>query len=86
MYLYAMLIYLSLLAEKEQVDQAVDAAEKAFQTWRNVPGRDRQKLMLKLADLIERDAEELAIVETLDNGKPLTQAKMIDVSGIQASL
>ncbi|CDH51788.1 aldehyde dehydrogenase [Lichtheimia corymbifera JMRC:FSU:9682] len=73
-------------AEKEQVDQAVDAAEKAFQTWRNVAPRERQKLMLKLADLIERDAEELAIVETLDNGKPLTQAKMIDVSGIQGSL
>ncbi|KAI7883218.1 aldehyde dehydrogenase [Lichtheimia hyalospora FSU 10163] len=67
-------------AEKEQVDLAVDAAEKAFESWRYVSGRERGRLMHKLADLVERDAEQLAILETLDNGKPVNHAMMIDVN------
>ncbi|CDS03162.1 hypothetical protein LRAMOSA00564 [Lichtheimia ramosa] len=73
-------------AEKEQVDLAVDAAEKAFQSWRHVSGRERASLMLKLADLVERDAEQLAIVEALDNGKPVAQARMLDVSCLITAL
>lgn len=74
------------IAEKEQVDLAVDAAEKAFQSWRHVSGRERASLMLKLADLVERDAEQLAIVEALDNGKPVAQARMLDVSCLITAL
>ncbi|CDH51792.1 aldehyde dehydrogenase [Lichtheimia corymbifera JMRC:FSU:9682] len=73
-------------AEKEQVDLAVDAAEKAFQSWRHVSGRERARLMNKLADLVERDAEQLAVVEALDNGKPVAHALMLDVSCLMTAL
>jgi len=53
-----------------EVDQAVNAARKAFETWGNAPAYERSKCMLKLADLIERDMDQLARIETLNNGKP----------------
>ncbi|KAI9492127.1 aldehyde dehydrogenase domain-containing protein [Zychaea mexicana] len=74
-------------AEKEQVDLAVEAAEKAFYGgWKKSTGRERARLMNKLADLCERDAEELAQIETLDNGKPLTNSRMVDVQIIVTQL
>ncbi|ORX46717.1 aldehyde dehydrogenase [Hesseltinella vesiculosa] len=67
-------------ADKEQVDQAVDAAHKAFYGgWKEAAPQTRQKLMLKLADLMERDAEELAQIETLDNGKGISMSRNVDV-------
>ncbi|XP_049941122.1 aldehyde dehydrogenase, mitochondrial [Schistocerca serialis cubense] len=59
--------------DKADVDQAVAAAKAAFKRgseWRNMDASARGKLMNKLADLIQRDIEYLASVETLDNGKP----------------
>jgi aldehyde dehydrogenase (NAD+) len=59
--------------DKADVDLAVQAAQKAFargSEWRNMDASQRGKLMLKLAELIERDAATLANLETLDNGKP----------------
>jgi len=53
-----------------EVDQAVKAARKAFESWGNTPAYERSKCMLKLADLIERDMDQLARIETLNNGKP----------------
>jgi len=56
------------------VDKAVAAACAAFDKkaeWRTMPSSRRRDLMLKLADLIQRDAKTLAMLETLDNGKPL---------------
>ncbi|KAI9278813.1 aldehyde dehydrogenase domain-containing protein [Phascolomyces articulosus] len=69
-------------AESKQVDIAVEAANKAFHNgWKTSDPRTRARLMHKLADLVERDANDLAHLETLDNGKPLTNAK-IDVQGV----
>jgi len=62
-------------ADKADVDKAVEAARKAFQSWRNVDPAERCKILNKFADLLERDAEEFALTESLDNGKPLTQAR-----------
>jgi len=59
------------LASKEDVDKAVQAARKAFQTWGNTNSRERARLMNKLADLIEKNQDELAQLETLNTGKPL---------------
>lgn len=55
------------------------AARKAFETtWgKNVNGFERSKLMNKLADLIERDQQELAEIETLNNGKPVKIARYL---------
>ncbi len=66
---------------KADIDRAVQAARKAFETgaWPEMDARDRGHLLYKLADLIEENADELAALETLDNGKPLSMAKAADL-------
>jgi acyl-CoA reductase-like NAD-dependent aldehyde dehydrogenase len=67
-------------AGPEDVDRAVKAARAAFEgPWRSMPAAGRSALMNKLADLIEANAEELAQIESLDNGKPVTIAGAVDV-------
>jgi len=67
-------------ADKADVDLAVKAAREAFKTWGKTSGYERSKLMHKLADLIERDADGLARLETLNNGKPYeTHSKAADL-------
>jgi acyl-CoA reductase-like NAD-dependent aldehyde dehydrogenase len=62
------------------VDRAVRAARAALDgAWGDLPGVARGALLNKLADLIERDAEELARLESLDIGKPAAQPAMLDV-------
>ncbi|KAJ3723071.1 NAD-aldehyde dehydrogenase [Lentinula raphanica] len=65
----------------KDIDVAVAAARTAFKTtWgKNVTGWERSRLMNKLADLIERDAQELAELETLNNGKPVAVARDFDI-------
>jgi len=68
--------------DKADVDRAVKAARKAFDDnspWRRMTPSDRGKLIWKLADLMEKHLEELALLETLDNGKPLGVARVADV-------
>jgi len=64
-------------AGREDVDLAVQAARKAFDTraWTKIPPAERSRLMWKIADLIEANSDELAMIETLDNGKPLKGSK-----------
>ena len=64
-------------ASEKDVDAAVAAARAAFKTtWgKNVSGFERSRLMHKLADLMERDQEELAQLECLNNGKPVKVAR-----------
>jgi acyl-CoA reductase-like NAD-dependent aldehyde dehydrogenase len=67
-------------AGAEDVDKAVRAARAAFQgKWGKLPAAARTQLMLRLADLVEEHGEELAQLESLDNGKPLGLAKSVDV-------
>ena len=63
------------------VDLAVEAARNAFENgpWSKMDARDRGRLIAKLADLIEDEADELAALETLDNGKPIREAKAADL-------
>ncbi|MGD0073998.1 MAG: aldehyde dehydrogenase family protein [Candidatus Binataceae bacterium] len=74
---------LALVAEgdKADVDEAVKAARKAFEdgAWPRMRPAERTKLLLKVADLVEKHAEELAELETLDNGKAISEAKNIDL-------
>ena len=66
---------------------AVEAAHKAFYGgWKTSNPRERARLMNKLADLVERDADELAHIETLDNGKPISDSKTSDVPGFAIQL
>jgi phenylacetaldehyde dehydrogenase len=68
-------------ADRADVDKAVRAARKALEesAWATMTPANREHLMLKLADLVEAHAEELAQLESLDNGKPLGFARMIDI-------
>jgi aldehyde dehydrogenase (NAD+) len=66
-------------AGKEDVDLAVKAGWKAFESWKNVSPQERSRILLKIADLIDENAEKLAMVETLDNGKPIRETFGIDV-------
>jgi aldehyde dehydrogenase (NAD+) len=68
-------------ADAPDVDKAVQAARNAFNSgeWRKMSARRRGDLLYKLADLIEQNKEELARLETLDNGKPLTESMNIDL-------
>ena len=61
------------------VDMAVAAASKAFPAWSALPGEERGRWLLKLADLVERDSERLARAESVDSGKPVDLARRLDI-------
>ena len=65
------------LAAADDVDAAVEAARRAFDTgpWPHVSGADRAKILLRAADLIRAKKEELGLIETLESGKPIKQAR-----------
>jgi phenylacetaldehyde dehydrogenase len=67
--------------ESEDIDRAVAAARRAFESgpWPKMTPAERQKMIWRLADLIEAHLEEFAQLETLDNGKPLAVARVADV-------
>src|SRR5579871_3071201 len=69
-------------ADAIDVEKAVQAARAAFERgpWRKTQASDRGRLLLRLADLIEKNADELAHLESLDNGKPFSVAKAVDVA------
>jgi len=64
---------------KEDVEKAVEAAEKAFPKWSNTTLEERSRILLKIANLILQKLDFLAAVESKDNGKPLSLAKQIDI-------
>lgn len=66
--------------EAPDIDRAVRAAREAFEgPWSKISASDRGRLLWKIADLIEQNADELAQLESLDNGKPMTVARAADV-------
>jgi aldehyde dehydrogenase (NAD+) len=73
-------------ADAADVDKAVEAAKNAFEfgSWKRMSASDRGRLLYKLAELIEKNADDLARLEALDNGKPFSVAKNIDVAGAAA--
>lgn len=75
----ATLITAIAAAEAEDVDRAVAAAQRAFPAWSRMAAAERGRLLLKLADLIEANAEELAQLETLDTGHPIRDTRGLDV-------
>ena len=70
-------------ASARDVDQAVSAARKAFEDmagpWRKMSASERGKVLWRIADLIEANIEELAELETLDNGKPIFESRYVDM-------
>lgn len=73
-----------LLAECAQatdadLDLAVDSAWKAWDSWKQTTHAERAKILNRIADIIDENAEHLAMVETLDNGKPIRETMAIDI-------
>ncbi|MBN8929035.1 MAG: NAD-dependent succinate-semialdehyde dehydrogenase [Rhodospirillales bacterium 69-11] len=62
-------------ADRSDLDRALEAAEKGFATWRKVSAYDRSKLMRKAADLLRSRADDIARLMTMEQGKPLVEAK-----------
>jgi phenylacetaldehyde dehydrogenase len=70
-------------ADAADVDEAVKAARRAFETglWSRTSPMDRCKIIWKLADLLEHNADEIAEIESLDNGKPIRDSRSVDLPG-----
>ena len=66
-------------SDRRDVELAVAAAEKAFPEWSRRSAAERSKILLCIADLIERDLEKLARAESIDTGKPLSLARTLDI-------
>ena len=66
-------------ATREDVDEAVKAAWEAFASWKNVPVNERAVILNQIADIIDENAEFLAMVESMDNGKPIRETLAVDI-------
>jgi acyl-CoA reductase-like NAD-dependent aldehyde dehydrogenase len=72
-------------AGQADVDRAVAAARTAFtQTWSRMPGRERAKYLFRIARIIQERARELAVLESLDNGKPIKESRDVDLPLVAA--
>ncbi|MEY3732670.1 MAG: hypothetical protein RL347_29 [Actinomycetota bacterium] len=67
------------------VERAVKAARAAYkQTWSKMPGRERAKYLYRIARIIQERSRELAVLETLDNGKPIRESRDVDIPLVAA--
>jgi aminomuconate-semialdehyde/2-hydroxymuconate-6-semialdehyde dehydrogenase len=66
-------------SDDRDVDDAVRAAKAAFPAWSRKSAAERSNLLLKLADLIEKNLDDLARLESIDNGKTISLAKWLDI-------
>lgn len=63
----------------EDIELALDAAHKAFQSWKHISVADRANMLLKIADRMEANLDALALAETWDNGKPIRETRNADI-------
>jgi succinate-semialdehyde dehydrogenase / glutarate-semialdehyde dehydrogenase len=68
-------------ADRSDLDRALEAADKGFRTWRKVSAFDRSKIMRKAADLLRQRADAIAPLMTMEQGKPLAEAKGETLAG-----
>ena len=69
------------------VDRAVSAARRAYEdVWRPMPGGERAKYLFRLARIVAERSRELAVLETLDNGKPIRESRDVDIPLVAAHL
>lgn len=72
-------------ADQTDVDAAVKAARKAYdKVWSRLPGRERAKYLYRIARIIQERGRELAVLESLDNGKPIRESRDVDVPTVAA--
>ncbi len=66
-------------SDERDIDKAVAAARQAFPEWSKTPSAQRTKIMLRIADLLEQRIDEFARAECIDNGKPISLARTLDI-------
>jgi len=66
-------------SDERDVNAAVEAAKAAFPAWSKTPAEERSHLLLRIAELIERNLEELAELESRNTGKPISLARQVDI-------
>jgi len=72
-------------ADTQDVDRAVAAARRAYdRTWSKLSGADRGKYLFRIARLVQERARELAVAESLDNGKPIKESRDVDIPLVAA--
>ncbi|MDT0543790.1 MULTISPECIES: aldehyde dehydrogenase family protein [Streptomyces] len=71
-------------AGAEDVDRAVKAARKAFGKWSALPGAERAKYLFRIARIVQERSRELAVLESLDNGKPIRESRDVDLPLVAA--
>lgn len=69
---------------ERDVDRAVRAARRAFETWGRLPGKERAKYLYRIARMLQERAREFAVLETLDGGKPIKEARDVDLPLVAA--
>src|SRR5690349_20207701 len=73
-------------SDARDVQQEVYSAKQAIEGWYSMPAEQRAAVLLRLADLIDRDADKLAHAESVDNGKPLSLARELDIPRAAANM
>jgi aldehyde dehydrogenase (NAD+) len=71
-------------AGADDVDAAVKAARRAFASWSALPGAERAKYLFRIARIVQERARELAVLESLDNGKPIRESRDVDLPLVAA--
>ena len=72
-------------SDASDVENAYKAAKEAFPIWSNLSAQDRSNAMLKVADLIDKNLDRLALAESTDNGKPVKLATTVDIPRASAN-
>jgi aldehyde dehydrogenase (NAD+) len=72
------------LADEEDIDRAVGAARAAFKKWSALPGTQRAKYIFRIARIIQERARELAVLESMNGGKPIKESRDVDVPLVAA--
>ncbi len=73
-------------SNERDLQLAIDAADHAFPDWKNISSENRAQVLHRLADLIEHNQDDLARAEAIDNGKPITLAKNVDIYRAAANI
>jgi aminomuconate-semialdehyde/2-hydroxymuconate-6-semialdehyde dehydrogenase len=72
-------------SDSADVHSAVESATRAFPAWSATPAVERARILVRIADAIERDKERLAVAESIDNGKPVRLARRMDIPRASAN-
>ncbi len=73
-------------SDKMDVEEAYIAAQRAFPSWSNTPATERARILQRLADLILQNLDALALAESIDNGKPVSLAKAVDIPRAESNV